>query len=150
MFASDRPRQTSEFKLADRLTPERRSWLMSRVSGKNTKPEIAVRQVAHAMGLRFRLHRKDLPGRPDLVLPKHRLAVFVHGCFWHRHHGCSKASMPKTRAEFWSEKFDANVRRDHEAQRQLEEQGWRVGVIWECETRDRGSLRCKLLHLVHR
>ena len=134
--------------MADTLTPERRSWLMSRVRGKDTKPEIVVRQVAHALGLRFRLQRKDLPGRPDLVFPKHRLALFVHGCFWHRHEGCTKASTPKTRAEFWADKFAANVARDSSVTQKLVESGWRVEVVWECETRDRVALAEKLLELV--
>lgn len=95
-----------------------------------------VRKAAHALGLRFRLHRKDLAGSPDLVFPRHRTAIFVHGCFWHRHPGCSKASMPKTRPEFWQVKFDANVARDASAVDFLERMGWNVLVIWECETKD--------------
>src|SRR5258707_2324770 len=98
--------------LADLLTPERRSWLMSRVGGKNTTPELRVRKAAHALGLRFRLHRKDLPGKPDLVFPRRRIAMFVHGCFWHHHIGCRKASTPGTRMGDWLEKFGANVARD--------------------------------------
>lgn len=94
--------------MVDRLTPERRSWLMSRVAGKNTTPELRVRRAAYALGLRFRLHRKDLPGKPDLVFPRRRLVVFVHGCFWHRHPGCRKATSPKSRTEFWFGKFAAN------------------------------------------
>lgn len=133
--------------MADTLTPERRSWLMSRVRGRDTKPEILVRRIAHAMGLRFRLHRKDLPGRPDLVFPKHRLAIFVHGCFWHRHVGCRKASTPTTRVDFWTAKFDANVRRDREVQDKLDAQGWRVGIVWECETRDTEAVKRKLTDL---
>jgi len=121
---------------------------MSRVRGKDTKPEKSVRQAAHALGLRFRLHRADLPGRPDLVLAKHRLAIFVHGCFWHRHHGCSKATMPKTQAAFWADKFEANVNRDRVAQEKLTAAGWRVAIIWECETRDRAALEGTLAGLV--
>ncbi|WP_294197304.1 very short patch repair endonuclease [uncultured Sphingomonas sp.] len=137
--------------MADTLTPEKRSWLMSRVRGRDTKPELAVRQTAHAMGLRFRLHRRDLPGRPDLVFPRHRLAIFVHGCFWHRHEGCAKASTPKTRPQFWDAKFAANLRRDREVERQLIEGGWRVGTIWECETKDRRDLEATIAALlVHR
>lgn len=124
---------------------------MSRVRGRDTKPELAVRQTAHAMGLRFRLHRRDLPGRPDLVFPRHRLAIFVHGCFWHRHEGCAKASTPKTRPQFWDAKFAANLRRDREVERQLIEGGWRVGTIWECETKDRRDLEATIAALlVHR
>lgn len=94
-----------------------------------------VRKAAHALGLRFRLYRKDLPGSPDLVLRRHRTAIFVHGCFWHRHPGCSKASIPKTRPDFWQAKFDANVERDALAIKTLERLGWRVAIIWECEVK---------------
>jgi DNA mismatch endonuclease (patch repair protein) len=125
-----------EKSLVDRLPAERRSWLMSRVKSKNTSPELRVRRVAHSLGLRFRLHREDLPGRPDLVFPRHKVAVFVHGCFWHRHPGCRKASMPKSRTEYWQRKFDANVSRDATAERELPRLGWRVLIFWECETRD--------------
>lgn len=109
---------------------------MSRVKSKNTTPEMRVRRMAHAMGLRFRLHRKDLPGKPDLVFPKLKLAIFVHGCFWHRHPGCPKASMPKTNPDFWRTKFAANVDRDQRALEGLSSQGWNVKVIWECQTKD--------------
>lgn len=108
---------------------------MSRVKGRDTLPELRVRKAAHAMGLRFRLHRKDLPGCPDLIFPKRRVALFVHGCFWHRHPGCRKASTPKTRVEFWADKFKANVLRDARVSAELEKRGWKVAVIWECETR---------------
>lgn len=126
--------------LVDRLTPERRSWLMSRVRGKDTWPEMRVRRAAHALGLRFRLHRKDLPGRPDLVFPKHRVALFVHGCFWHRHPGCAKASTPKSRTDFWQDKFDMNVARDARVVAELEALGWRVVTVWECDTKDEETL----------
>lgn len=128
-------RQGGETSLVDRLTPDRRSWLMSRVRAKNTSPEMRVRKAAHASGLRFRLHRKDLPGSPDLVFPRHRTVVFVHGCFWHRHLNCSKTSLPKTRPEFWQKKFDTNVERDANAVNALQRMGWSVVVIWECETK---------------
>ncbi len=108
---------------------------MSRVRGKHTKPEMRVRQAAHALGLRFRLHRNDLPGRPDLAFPKHRVALFVHGCFWHRHRDCPKASTPKSRLDFWQAKFDANVLRDVRVSADLEALGWRVLTIWECESK---------------
>lgn len=121
--------------MVDRLTPERRSWLMSRVRPKDSTPEMRVRKAAHALGLRFRLHRKNLSGSPDLVFPRHRTAIFVHGCFWHRHIGCHKASMPKTRVDFWQAKFDANVERDARAIESLERLGWRVAIIWECEVK---------------
>lgn len=109
---------------------------MSRVRGKNTSPEMRVRKTAHALGFRFRLHRKDLPGKPDLVFPKHRIAVFVHGCFWHRHPDCKKAGMPKSKKKFWKAKFDRNVLRDRENVAALERMGWTVKVLWECETKD--------------
>jgi DNA mismatch endonuclease, patch repair protein len=125
--------------LVDRLTPARRSWLMSRVRGKNTAPELRVREVAHALGLRFRLHRVDLPGKPDLVFASRHLAVFVHGCYWHRHPGCPKASAPSS--PFWAEKFASNVRRDRRTEKQLRSLGWNVVVIWECETKKPGILR---------
>lgn len=129
--------------MVDRLTPERRSWLMSRVGSKHTSPELKVRRMAHSLGLRFRLHRKDLPGKPDLVFPKYRVALFVHGCFWHRHQHCPKASTPKSRVDFWQDKFAANVLRDQRTARMLKEQGWRVLTIWECETKDPNALRTR-------
>jgi DNA mismatch endonuclease (patch repair protein) len=126
--------------LVGRLTPKRRSWLMSRVKSKNTSPEIRVRQVAHALGLRFRLHPKNLPGQPDLVFPKHKVVVLVHGCFWHRHPGCSKASTPKSRTEYWRQKFDANVARDIATEKELLRLGWRVLTVWECTTHEQTAL----------
>lgn len=122
--------------MVDRLSKNHRSWLMSRVRGKDTQPELLVRKCAHSLGLRFRLHRPDLPGRPDLVFPSRGTVVFVHGCFWHRHRGCRKASVPSTRRQFWMEKFQRNVARDAQVIRQLRRLGWAVVVIWECQTRD--------------
>lgn len=127
----------------DIVTPEKRSQMMSGIRGKNTKPELAVRSVAHRLGLRFRLHVKDLPGRPDLVFPKHRTVVFVHGCFWHRH-DCRLAAMPKTRTDFWLAKFSANVARDRRCRMELEVRGWKVLEIWECEVRDTLLIRQRL------
>ncbi|WP_438346838.1 very short patch repair endonuclease [Methylorubrum populi] len=109
---------------------------MSHVKARDTKPEKLVRSIAHALGYRFRLHRKDLPGRPDLVFPGRRKVVFVHGCFWHRHPGCRKASTPSTRQEFWKAKFARNVERDARKEAELQEAGWNVLIIWECDTRD--------------
>lgn len=109
---------------------------MSRVRGRDTGPEMRVRRAAHAKGLRYRLHRGDLPGRPDMVFPKRRIAVFVHGCFWHRHPGCAKASTPKSNVAFWEEKFTRNVERDRRAYGALEADGWTVLTVWECETKD--------------
>jgi DNA mismatch endonuclease, patch repair protein len=113
---------------------------MSRVRGKHTSPEVRVRKAAHQMGLRFRLHRKDLPGKPDLVFPKHKVALFVHGCFWHRHPGCKKATTPKTRVDYWIAKFAVNERRDKQNIRDLAALGWNVHIIWECETKDLDKL----------
>lgn len=124
----------------DRLTREHRSWNMSRIKGANTKPEIRVRSVLHRMGYRFRLHRRDLPGKPDIVLPKYETVIFVHGCFWHRHPGCRFAYTPKSRIAFWTTKFHRNVERHREVEQQLEELGWRVIVVWECETKDEERL----------
>ena len=126
--------------MTDRLTPERRSWNMSRIRGRDTKPELVVRKLLHEMGYRFRLHRADLPGRPDIILPRHKTVVFVHGCYWHRHPGCRFAYTPKSRQSFWNAKFTSNVARDQRNQRDLTEAGWRVIVIWECQTTDRVAL----------
>ena len=120
----------------DILTKERRSQVMSRIRGRNTKPEILVRRTAHALGLRFRLHRKDLPGSPDIVFPARKRALFVHGCFWHRHAGCRLAYVPKSNEAFWSRKFERNVQRDQEAMDGLRRAGWWPVVIWECETKE--------------
>ena len=128
----------------DSLTPERRSWNMSRIKSGNTKPERLVRSLLHRMGYRFRLHRKDLPGRPDIVLPKYRRVVLVHGCYWHRHPGCRLAYTPKSNLEFWQAKFNENVRRDERQNRQLSELGWRVVTVWECETREPAVLAERL------
>jgi len=127
------------------LPPDpKRSALMSRVHAKNTRPEILTRQAAHALGYRFRLHRRDLPGTPDMVFPKLRKVIFVHGCFWHRHPGCQKASTPKSRADFWQAKFEANVLRDQRNENALRNLGWYVLIVWECETVDQQALGVKL------
>lgn len=123
----------------DIVSPEVRSRMMSGIRGKNTQPELVVRSLVHRLGLRFRLHVQGLPGRPDLVLSRHRTVILVHGCFWHRH-SCGLAAVPRTRPEFWSAKFDANVRRDARNKAALEELGWRVVEVWECESRDLESL----------
>lgn len=128
----------------DRISREHRSWNMSRIRGRDTKPEVAVRSVLHRLGLRFRLHRRDLPGRPDIVLARHRTVVLVHGCFWHRHARCRFAYSPKSNAEFWSQKFRTNVVRDQRDRRRLQGLGWRVVVVWECEATDRASLAKRL------
>jgi DNA mismatch endonuclease, patch repair protein len=126
--------------LADIVNRRQRSEMMSRIGPRDTVPELAVRRMAHRLGLRFRVHRKDLPGRPDLVFAKHGLALFVHGCFWHRHRGCANATMPKTRPEFWQRKFEGNVERDHRNCEDLARLGWRTLIIWECEAEDPARL----------
>jgi DNA mismatch endonuclease (patch repair protein) len=136
--------------MVDRLTPERRSWLMSRVISKNTTPELAVRKMVHGLGFRFRLHPSDLAGKPDIVLPKWRSVIFVHGCFWHRHKGCKKATSPKSRVSFWKEKFARNVARDAAVRRKLNRDGWRVLTVWQCELADEPRLLARLKRfLVH-
>ena len=117
---------------------------MRQVRNKNTTPEILTRSLMHAMGLRFRLHRKNLPGSPDIVLAKYRTVVFVHGCYWHRHPGCKYASTPKTNTAFWQNKFAQNVNRDTESCRKLKKSGWNVLIIWQCETKDIEKLRKRL------
>lgn len=121
-----------------------RSDIMRAVKRAHIGPEIVVRQALHALGFRFRLHRGDLPGSPDILLPRFRTVVFVHGCFWHRHPGCRYASTPKTRQEYWLPKFKANVERDEKMEAQLRELGWRVLVIWECETKNLEVLEARL------
>lgn len=118
--------------MADIVSSAKRSQMMSGIRGKNTKPEITARKFLHQKGLRFRLHAK-LPGKPDLTFPKYKTVVFVHGCFWHRHHGCRFSTTPKNNSDFWLKKFAANVERDIRATAQLEELGWRVFVVWECQ-----------------
>lgn len=125
----------------DILTPSQRSERMRRVRREHTRPEMAVRQVAHALGYRFMLHRKTLPGSPDLIFPRLRKALFVHGCFWHFHDGCSRATVPKTRTSWWLAKIESNRARDARVLRELRQLGWSVDVIWECETRDLSRLR---------
>jgi len=120
--------------MSDNLTKERRSWNMSRIRSKDTKPELIVRRLLHSEGYRFRLHRKDLPGKPDIVLTKHKSIVLVHGCFWHRHKNCPDATLPKSRKAFWDDKLSRNVERDKVVESTLRRAGWKVVVIWECET----------------
>lgn len=139
--------------MTDVLTPEQRRRNMAAIRGKDTKPELVVRSLVHAMGFRFRLHRRDVPGRPDLVFMGRRKVIFVHGCFWHRHDGCRFAATPKTRAEFWQRKLEGNRRRDRDALAALAKLGWDTLVIWECEvaqadlaTRIRRFLERRLPH----
>lgn len=119
--------------MADFLSPSERSERMSRIRGKDTRPELALRRVLHGLGFRYRLHGAGLPGKPDLIFPRYRTVVFVHGCFWHRHEGCNIATTPKSNTSFWLEKFQKNVDRDHRVSAQLEARGWLVLIAWECE-----------------
>lgn len=121
--------------VADIVDRQTRARMMAGIGAKNTAPELIVRRALHRRGFRYRLNVRDLPGTPDLVLPRHRAAIFVHGCFWHRHGGCRFAAAPKTREEFWSKKFASNVARDEKAIVALNGAGWRTAVVWECETR---------------
>lgn len=125
--------------MADVLTAEQRQLNMSRIRGRDTKPEMLIRRGLHARGLRYRLHDRSLPGRPDLVFPKYRIVVFIHGCFWHAH-GCSLSKLPETHPDFWKAKLLANMQRDHKATEMLKSTGWRVLIIWECAIRGAGRL----------
>ena len=124
----------------DHLTREQRSRNMSRVHGKDTKPEMVVRSFLHRKGFRFRLHAKDLPGHPDIVLPKYRTVIEVRGCFWHRHPGCRKATIPTSNCTFWQDKLQQNVARDVKNDSALEILGWHVIVVWECQLRKKETL----------
>jgi DNA mismatch endonuclease, patch repair protein len=130
--------------VADRISKVHRSWNMGRIKSRDTAPEIVVRSHLHRLGLRFRLHDRKLKGRPDVVLKRWNTVVFVHGCFWHRHQRCQFAYMPKSRLDFWTAKFGENVGRDQRNRRALRSAGWRVVIIWECETRDQRKLAAKL------
>lgn len=122
--------------MPDVVSPDKRRQMMAGIRGRDTQPEFTVRRGLHRAGYRYVLHRKDLPGRPDIVLPKYRLAVLVHGCFWHRHTNCQLAATPATRADFWGHKFEANVERDRRSTAALVDQGWRVAIVWECGIRN--------------
>lgn len=122
--------------MAEKISPETRSRMMSGIRGRNTRPEMTVRSFLHRSGFRFRLHRRGLPGRPDIVLPRWRAVVFVHGCFWHGHEDCRYFKRPKTREAFWATKIESNIRRDATVIERLLEAGWRVAVVWECALRD--------------
>ena len=133
--------------ITDKLSKERRSWNMSRIKNKDTEPEMKVRRVLHKMGIGYRLHRKDLPGKPDIVLKKYNTVIFVHGCYWHQHPGCKNATMPKTNVAFWKNKFEKNKMNDEKKAVMLIEMGWHVEVIWECEVNDPDKLKSKLTKL---
>lgn len=122
--------------MTEKISKETRSRMMAGIKGKNTQPEVAVRSYLHRSGFRFRLHRRGMPGKPDLVLPRWNVAIFVHGCFWHGHAGCRYFRLPKTRPEFWEAKINANIKRDTVVMFALSRIGWRVAVIWECALRD--------------
>lgn len=130
--------------MTDRISEDHRSWNMSKIRSRDTSPEKRVRSFLHRAGFRFRLHVNKLPGSPDIVLPKYRTAIFVHGCFWHRHEGCKFAYSPKSRETFWEKKFEENLRRDKKNISSLKEMGWKVYVIWECQTKNENDLKEEL------
>ncbi len=132
----------------DTLSPEQRHRTMAAVKSKSTKPELAIRTLLHTSGFRFRLHRKDLPGNPDIVLPKYKTVIFVHGCFWHQHPGCKHAARPASNQEYWEKKLDRNINRDKRNLNDLGLLGWRVLVIWECETRDKAALVERMISFI--
>lgn len=130
--------------MADVFTQDKRKWIMSRVQKMHTKPEKIVRSFLHKLGYRFRLQRKTLPGNPDIVLPRYKTVIFVNGCFWHGHENCRKGKRPDTNKDFWNEKIDKNIQRDQKNYQKLRSEGWRVLVIWECETKSGETLPEKL------
>lgn len=136
--------------MIDTLTPRERSERMSRIRSKDTKPELALRSALHRMGFRFRVNARQLPGKPDIVLPKYRTVIFVHGCFWHRHEGCKIASTPKSNTGFWVEKFERNIDRDRSAAEKLAQLGWKVIVAWECELATTTKLEVKTSEIAGR
>lgn len=139
--------------MADIMTPEQRHRCMAAIKGKNTKPEMIVRQYLHSFGFRYGLHNKKLPGSPDLVLRKYKTVIFIHGCFWHGHKGCKYYRLPKSNESFWSEKISRNQSRDNKSREQLEKKGWNVLTVWECELKNKEkrerTLR-KLVESIHR
>jgi DNA mismatch endonuclease (patch repair protein) len=128
----------------DTFSPEKRSDIMRNVRSVNTTPELKIRSLLHGLGFRFRLHRSDLPGIPDIVLPKHRTVLFVHGCFWHRHPGCPRASTPAVKPDYWLPKFARTTERDRQNQEELQRRGWNVIVVWECELKNALTLKYRL------
>lgn len=125
--------------MVDIVDKPTRSRMMAGIRAKNTKPEVALRSALHRLGFRFRIHDRKLPGRPDIVLPRYRVAVQVHGCFWHRHEGCRFATNPSSRPEFWQAKFKVNAERDIATELSLREEGWRTAIIWECALKGKGA-----------
>jgi DNA mismatch endonuclease, patch repair protein len=134
--------------MVDVLNKEQRRYCMSRIRGRDTKPEVIVRSLVHRMGYRFRLHRKQLPGSPDIALPRHRKVIFVHGCFWHMHKCRYGRVKPATNVSFWKTKREANVARDKKNLRKLRRDGWKVLVVWECWTRDPSALKDRLVRFL--
>jgi DNA mismatch endonuclease (patch repair protein) len=134
----------------DVFTKEKRSLIMAKIKGKDTKPEKVVRSLLHQMGYRFRLHRGDLPGNPDIVLPKHKKIIFVHGCFWHGHKRCSRSKRPSTNKKFWNEKLSKNIERDKRNQRKLRKLEWTPLVIWQCQIKDLDNLSKKISRFLNR
>jgi DNA mismatch endonuclease (patch repair protein) len=134
----------------DHLPADQRSKLMSLVRNKDTTPELAVRRAAHSLGLRFRLHRRGLPGSPDIVFPRWKTAILVHGCFWHQHPGCKRATIPQSRTEFWKAKLARNVERDEATFAALKDLGWRAEIIWECEVKEASALEKRLRQIFSR
>jgi len=128
----------------DKFSPEKRSAIMAKIKGRDTKPELVVRRLVYAMGYRYRLHRQDLPGKPDLAFLGRRKVIFVHGCFWHQHPSCKRSSRPTTNQPFWDEKLDANIERDRQSLDAYAQMGWKVLTIWECETKNPDTLRIRL------
>jgi len=142
----------------DHLTEDKRSWNMSRIKGKNTKPELQIRSILHKLGYRFNINGKigkkyslngRLIGKPDIILPKYRSVIFVHGCFWHQHKGCNRASIPKSNQEYWIEKLNRNVQRDLNNNIKLKKEGWRTLTIWECNLNDKNSIKKKILNFIN-
>lgn len=136
--------------MVDTISPKYRSEIMSRVRAKNTKPEMVVRRLLHAAGYRYRLHARDLPGKPDLVFPARRKVIFINGCFWHRHRDCALARLPKSRIEFWTDKLERNRERDERNVEALRDQGWEVLTVWECEIRDPTTLMPRVVAFLER
>lgn len=132
--------------MVDRISPLKRSWNMKRIKSKDTIPEIRVRSALHKLGFRYRIHYSRLPGRPDVVLPKYKIVIFIHGCFWHRHKKCIEASRPKTNSEYWENKISGNVDRDKKFQSLLKKMGWRVITVWECKISKDINKNCRFLN----
>ncbi len=132
----------------DVFDKQKRSSIMSTVKNRNTKPELIVRSMLHRMGYRFRIHRRDLPGNPDITLPKHKKIVFVHGCFWHGHKKCRRAKRPTTNQEFWNKKLNSNIKRDNKNVLELNKAGWQTLVVWSCEIKDKDNLMQRLQNFI--